>query len=294
MTETQTEIELIKEDILFVCNYGALKKPYNIPEEIKHAYNRTLFDLGNAVGWKDYSELIIDDALLIKKLAQALDIYKVARSNLGLIHSDEVINLLPDVLILESIFNDKFTTECAASVIFSILTIIRLIEFHKYISQLPSLDYFEESHGNLLLICNAQTQLLAAQDAVNKSQLYLFKSKYPIEHKIANDELNLYFTVEQGKEAKAKGGRKSQYDEIYEWSIKKASEIWKDEIKSNKEITRIGAMAESLKSEYVKQNESDKAAAVINIGLLKDKIRFLAKSIAPDALKGGRPKKTPL
>lgn len=293
MFDTQAEIELLKDDVSFVCSYGALKRPHNLPEEIKHAYNRILFDLGNATGWKDYSKLIIDDSKLTAKLGSSLDIYKEANNSLRLTHSDDLIKLLPDVLILESWFNKSLSAECAASIVFSTLTVIRLIEFHKYFSTISNLDVFEKSYDNLLAICNGQVHLLAAQDAVNKSREYLFKLKYPIEHQISKEEVSFYFKLETDKELKAKGGRKSQYDAIYNWSIKAASEKWKAEKKASITITRIGKMAEILKAEYLLLNNEDREAKVIPLDLLKDKIRFLAKAIAPEALKGGRPKKTP-
>jgi len=211
MENTQSKIEQMKNDIIYVCQYGLLTVPLGIPLEIQHAYNRVLMNLGAAIGLIDNKKFILDDKKLIYSLTISLQTFTTSVEQLKTFLDKSVIDSLPDVLILESIFKKGIQSELAASTVFSTLTVLQLMSFHRYVGHLLSLDSFEESTENILSLCNAQTQLLVAQDAVNKSQLYLYKVKYPTEYKIDKDELDVYIELDKFKAARSLGGSHSQY-----------------------------------------------------------------------------------
>jgi hypothetical protein len=211
MENTKSQIDQMKNDITYVCEYGLLTVPSGIPLDIQHAYNRVLMDLSSAIGLIDDKKFILDDKKLISQLERSLNIFKTSVEQLKLTLDEGVVDYLPDVLILESIFKKDIQSELAAYVVFSTLTVIQLISFHKYIGHLLKLNCFEENEENLLALCNAQTQLLVAQDAVNRSQLYLYKAKYPTEYNIGKDELDIYIKLEKYNNARSRGGLHSQY-----------------------------------------------------------------------------------
>jgi len=211
MENTQSKIEQMKNDIIYVCEYGLLTVPLGIPLEIQHAYNRVLMDLGATIGLIDNKKFILDDKKLIYSLTKSLETFTTSVEQLKTFLDKSVIDALPDVLILESIFKKGIQSELAASTVFSTLTVLQLMSFHRYVGHLLSLDTFEESAENILALCNAQTQLLTAQDSVNKSQLYIYKVKFPTEYKIDKDELDVYIELDKFKAARSLGGSHSQY-----------------------------------------------------------------------------------
>jgi hypothetical protein len=211
MENTKFKIDQMKSDITYVCEYGLLTVPSGIPLDIQHAYNRVLMDLSSTIGLIDDKKFILDDKKLISQLTKSLDIFNTSVTQLNSFLDERVIEFLPDVLILESLFKKDIQAKLTAYVVFSTLTVIQLISFHKYIGHLLILECFEENEENLLALCNAQTQLLVAQDAVNRSQLYLYKAKYPTEFDIQKNELDVYIELEKYKNARSKGGSHSQY-----------------------------------------------------------------------------------
>jgi hypothetical protein len=222
METTQAQIEQLKGDIEYVCNFGPLFLAGNLPLDIQHAYHRVILDIGGQVGWTDYKNFKIDSQKLIENLPKAINTYKHARELLSAKLNIDELNSLPDTLILESLFRNDVESKLVASVICSTLTIIQLISFHRYLGALIGLDYIEENNENLLAICNAQTQLLNTQSYINRSQLYLYESKSTVDKAITEDEIKLYIENEKNKQARTKGGSHSpyyQHEDLIKYSI---------------------------------------------------------------------------
>ncbi|NQY88364.1 MAG: hypothetical protein HRT51_11590 [Colwellia sp.] len=290
MNETQNKLHEISIRLVNICNKGALKMPYNFPKNISNSYHRILLDTGNIVGWEDRTKFILNKDKLIERLGLAISLYERSAENIKLIHSEDAIQHLSPVFLIESIIGDEMLDKLACSYVFSAVSVLNLTSFYAFCESFIDEEYFEESYENLIKLCNAQAELLLAQDAINTANKYLYQAKSTIETKVSSDEFNAYLLLEKHEKARRDGGKKSQYIKIYNWAMKEASTRWRKEVEGGLTITRIGIMVTNIKNGYIESFPQDKAASVIPDVKLRDKIRFIAEELAPEALKGGRPK----
>jgi hypothetical protein len=286
----------LKPQIEVICRKGFLSKPYNAPREIFDAYNRIIFELGNIVGWKDKSKNIIDFDKLIPKFESSLNFYLIARQGLIENIEESVVDCLSDVLILESSFKKDPLSEAFGYEVCSVITIIRLIKFHQDLGDFLLEDEVEINENVYEAFLRAQSHLLAAQDLLLKAIILLSSSNARAMKSIDKTGMELFYKQEILRHKQSVAGKKSNYDKIYEWVEQKAKEYWLIE-KSNKiKITRIGAMASKLLSEYKVAFPYDKNARQLNernIGNIRSRIKPISDKIAPEASAKGRPPKSP-
>jgi hypothetical protein len=287
----QLEIEDIAKKIEEICVKGLLKAPINFPSSIANSYNRVLIEAGEIVGWVDKEKMTLDSELLISKIGSTLNVYKTASENIKLTSSEEILNYLSPVFVIESIINRNVEGKLNACHIFSTLAIYNIWLFYEFCREFIDDEEFEENHHNLLCLCNAQSHLLIAQEAINKANIYYYEATYADLSKLPKEERSALLTIAADKGRKSNAGKKSIYDPIYNWAISESSKRWKKEKSEELPITRIGKMAENLITDFKEQfPEHKKITKAVEIESVKNKIRFIANKIAPEACKGGRPK----